>query len=69
MRYEGAGADMTRVVVLSAGDEIGDLGLDTLSDGEVAVAFIYDEVFFLQGSSESLRRLLLEALTQLEKLP
>lgn len=46
-RFEGAGARDVRVTVLKAGEEI---GVDVVPEGEYALAFNYDEVFYIQGT-------------------
>jgi hypothetical protein len=46
-RYEGAGAKDTRITVHAAGEEIGD---DVVPEGQIALAFSYDEVFYIQGT-------------------
>jgi hypothetical protein len=59
VRYEGADARHTFPEVLSEGEEIGE---DRVPPGQIALAFSYDEVFYLQGTPEQVRRLLEAAL-------
>ena len=54
-RYEGAGAKDTRITIHTAGEEIGD---DVVPEGQIALAFNYDEVFYLQGKPHEVRELL-----------
>lgn len=58
-RYESAGAKDTRVTVLKAGEEIGD---DVVGEGNLALVFSYDEVFYMEGPAHDLRMLLTEAM-------
>lgn len=46
-RFEGAGARDVRFSVLQAGDRV---GVDVIPDGQIALCFNYDEVFYLQGT-------------------
>ena len=55
VRYEGAGARYVSPIVLHAGDEIGE---DTVPEGELALCFSYDEVFYVVGTKEELLKLL-----------
>ena len=48
-RYEGAGAKDVRITILQAGEE---LGQDVVPEGQIALCFNYDEVFYLQGTME-----------------
>lgn len=54
-RYEGAGATDTSVTVLGAGEEI---GVDVVPEGQIALCFNYDEVFYIQGTPEEVGRAL-----------
>ena len=47
VRYEGAGARDTRITVHMPETLIGD---DIIPAGQMAVAFNYDEVFYIQGT-------------------
>ena len=47
VRYEGAGAKSTTITIHKAGEEI---GADVVPEGQVALAFNYDEVFYIQGT-------------------
>lgn len=62
-RYEGAGAKDTRITVIPAGEEIGD---DVVPEGQIALAFSYDEVFYLQGTPQQVRELLEVALDRVK---
>lgn len=55
VRYEGAAARDVGVGVLRAGEEIGD---DIVPEGQMAVVFNYDEVFYLVGTAEDLSQVL-----------
>ena len=57
-RYEGAGAKDTRITIHTAGEEIGN---DVVPEGQIALAFNYDEVFYLQGTGTEVYRLLQRA--------
>lgn len=60
-RYEGAGAKDTRITVHAAGEEI---GADVVPEGQIALAFSYDEVFYLQGKPHEVRQLLFGGIQQ-----
>lgn len=60
-RYEGAGAKDTRITIHRAGEEIGE---DVVPEGQIALAFNYDEVFYLQGKPHEVRQLLFEGIQQ-----
>ena len=55
VRYEGAGARDVGVSVAQAGEEVGD---DIVPEGQLALCFNYDEVFYLVGTAEELDALL-----------
>lgn len=57
-RYEGADAKDTRITIIPAGGEI---GVDVVPEGQVALCFNYDEVFYLQGTPREVRRVLTDA--------
>lgn len=61
-RYEGAGAGSVRITVVGPGEEI---GADVVPEGQMALAFSYDEVFYVQGTREELSRLLSKCLVAL----
>ena len=63
-RYEGAGAKDTRITVHAAGEEIGD---EVVPEGQIALAFNYDEVFYLQGTPGEIMIALAEASVALQK--
>lgn len=63
-RYEGAGAD-TDVDWEKPGDEIGEL---TLPPGNYALTICYDEVFYIQGTPEELRRFMVRFDEQLQAI-
>jgi len=63
-RYEGAAAEWTHITVHPAGTELAD---DEVSEGNVAVAFNYDEVFYVVGTPEDVRSLLQAALDKLKE--
>lgn len=63
VRYEGSDAAYTTVDVLPAGAEIGE---DVVREGHVAVVFEYDEVFYIEGTPERLRRILRGALARID---
>ena len=65
VRYEGAGAKGTTITIHTAGEEIGD---DVVPEGEIALAFNYDEVFYLQGTAEDLHYVLDVAKNRLGKV-
>lgn len=46
-RFEGAGARDVKVTVVKAGEEIGE---DVVPEGQIALVFNYDEVFYIQGT-------------------
>ena len=62
-RYEGAGAADVQVTIVKAGEEIGD---DVVPEGQVALVFNYDEVFYIQGTVADLWFLLDRARWQLK---
>lgn len=62
-RYEGAGAKDTRVTIHTAGEEIGD---DVIPEGQIAVAFNYDEVFYIQDTPDQVGALLEDAVVRLQ---
>ena len=64
-RYEGAGASTTRITVHKAGEE---LGVDVIPEGQIALAFNYDEVFYLQGTPVEVRALLTKAERAVESI-
>lgn len=64
VRYEGAGAANTTITIHKAGEEI---GADEVPEGEIALAFNYDEVFYLQGKPWEVRKLLVEGVYQVNK--
>ena len=55
VRYEGAGARDVGVSVLQAGEEIGE---DIVPEGQIALCFWYDEVFYIVGTPEELKALM-----------
>jgi hypothetical protein len=55
VRYEGAGVRNVSPIVLRAGDEIGD---DVVPEGQLALCFSYDEVFYIVGPKDGLLQLL-----------
>lgn len=55
VRYEGADARYTSTYIAKAGEEIGE---DTVPEGKVALVMSYDEVFYLVGTVEEIRRFL-----------
>jgi hypothetical protein len=57
-RYEGAGARDVTITILKAGEEI---GVDVVPEGQVALCFNYDEVFYIQGTVDEVRRVLTTA--------
>lgn len=61
-RYEGAGAKDTTITIVAAGEEIGE---DEVPEGQIALCFNYDEVFYLQGRSWEVRKLLFEGIQQI----
>lgn len=63
-RYEGAGATDVRVTVYPAGEEIGE---DIIPEGQLGLILSYDEVFYVQGTAEELRKLLQGALDKVNK--
>jgi hypothetical protein len=64
-RYEGAGAKDTRITIHQAGEEIGD---DVVPEGQVALAFNYDEVFYIQGTPAEVKALLTKAKLTVESV-
>ena len=62
VRYEGAGATSTTITVHKAGEEIGE---DEVPEGEIALAFNYDEVFYLQGKPWDVAQLLQDGLDKI----
>jgi hypothetical protein len=63
-RYEGAGAKDTAITIHQAGEEIGE---DVVPQGEIALAFNYDEVFYLQGTPAEIGTLLTRAQAALKE--
>lgn len=57
-RYEGAGAKDTRITIHMPETPLGD---DVIPAGQMAVAFNYDEVFYIQGTPSEIRDLLFKA--------
>lgn len=55
VRYEGADAQSVMFDLLPGGS---DIGLDTVPEGEYALCFNYDEVFYVQGTKQDLENLL-----------
>jgi hypothetical protein len=64
-RYEGAGAKDTRITVLKGGEEIGD---EVVPEGQIALAFNYDEVFYIQGTIADVFYVLDRARWELRKI-
>jgi hypothetical protein len=64
-RYEGAGARDVMVTIVKAGKEIGD---DVVPEGQIALCFNYDEVFYLQGTPREVSELLTRAERAVESL-
>lgn len=64
-RYEGAGAKDVRITVLKAGEEI---GVDVVPEGQIALCFNYDEVFYLQGTPAEVMTLITKADRALESV-
>jgi hypothetical protein len=64
-RFEGAGAKDTSITILQAGDEV---GVDVVPEGQVALCFNYDEVFYLQGTLGEVRRVLNTARMRLREI-
>lgn len=62
-RFEGAGAKDTSITIHKAGEEI---GADVVPEGKIALAFNYDEVFYVQGTPDEVGALLVDALARLE---
>jgi len=54
-RYEGAAAKDVKFTILGAGEEI---GVDVVPEGQIALCFNYDEVFYIQGTATELVNLL-----------
>lgn len=63
-RYEGASAKSTTITVHKAGEEI---GADVVPEGEIALAFNYDEVFYLQGGAWDIAELLQDGLDKIKE--
>jgi hypothetical protein len=63
-RFEGAGARDVQITIIEAGEEIGD---DVVPDGQIALAFNYDEVFYLQGTSWDVGQALQRGLDKLKE--
>ena len=64
VRYEGAGANDTFITVAQAGEEI---GADVVPEGQIALCFNYDEVFYIQGKPADLLDLLDQARFEVQK--
>jgi hypothetical protein len=64
-RYEGAAAKDVTVTILRAGEEI---GADVVPDGQLALCFNYDEVFYIQGTMEDVFYVLDRARTDLRAI-
>lgn len=64
-RFEGAGAKDVKVSVLKAGEEV---GVDVVPEGQVALAFSYDEVFYIQGTIADVFYVLDRARWELRKI-
>lgn len=64
-RYEGAGAKDVRITILREGEEI---GVDVVPEGEVALCFNYDEVFYIQGTLPDVFYVLDRARTDLRRI-
>lgn len=64
VRYEGAGAANTTITIHKAGEEI---GADEVPEGEIALAFNYDEVFYLQGKPWEVRALLFAGIQEINE--
>lgn len=65
VRYEGADARYAAVYIEPAGTEIGE---DVVREGNVALVIEYDEVFYVEGHPNIVRRLLNQALGELNKI-
>jgi hypothetical protein len=65
VRYEGAAAKGVRVTILRAGEEV---GVDVVPEGQVALCFNYDEVFYIQGRMEDVFYVLDRARTDLRRI-
>lgn len=63
-RYEGAGAEDVRVTIFPAGEEV---GMDVIPEGQLGLILNYDEVFYIQGTPDQLRKLLQEALDKINE--
>ena len=63
-RYEGAGARDTRLTIHAGGEEI---GYDEVPEGHIALAFNYDEVFYIQGTPDEVHQLLVDAIVKLDR--
>jgi hypothetical protein len=57
-RYEGAGAKDTAITIHEAGEEIGE---EVVPEGQMALAFNYDEVFYIQGAPAEISEFLARA--------
>lgn len=64
-RYEGAGARDVKITILRAGEEIGE---DVVPEGQLALCFNYDEVFYIQGTIEDVFYVLDRARFELRKI-
>lgn len=63
-RYEGAGANDVAITIAQAGAEI---GVDAVPEGQVALIFNYDEVFYITGTRQDLKALLHTGLRGLDE--
>lgn len=64
-RYEGAGAKDTRITIHMPETPLGD---DVLPEGQIALAFNYDEVFYIQGTPGEVAELIGKAERLLESV-
>lgn len=64
-RYEGAAAKDVKITILRAGEEI---GVDVVPEGQVALCFNYDEVFYIQGTMPDVFYVLDRARTDLRRI-
>jgi hypothetical protein len=64
-RYEGAGAKDARITVHMPKTLLGE---DIIPEGQIALAFNYDEVFYLQGTPAEVRALLIKAERSVESI-
>ena len=62
-KYEGSGATSTRITIHAGGEEI---GYDEVPEGHIALAFNYDEVFYVQGTPDEVHKLLVEAIVKVD---